>query len=144
MKIILALIGLLLVAPPAWADAYVVDMTNVLMGEDGRPARDVFAKGPVAQGKEDPDPTCEKCPVLSLGLAVSHALFATFSQDSDTPDQKWARAVLAQRIKSEKAAQLSAEEISVIKRQLGKTYGGVVLMQAFPMLDPNAKPPEVK
>jgi hypothetical protein len=129
----------------AWAESgYIVDMTTVLMGEDGRPARDVFAKDPVAKGQEDPDPRCEKCPALRLGVAVSHALFASFPEDHDTPDQKWARAVLAQRVSEEKAAQLTAEEVAVIKRQLGKAYGGIVLMQAFPLLDPNSKPPEVK
>lgn len=137
------------VAGPALAGepakpGHLVDMTAVLMDDAGRPARDTFAKEPVPAGKEDADPKCDKCPVLRLGLAVSHALFAAFPDDKDSPDQKWARAVLAQRVKEEKAAQLSAEEISVIKRQLGRAYGGIVLMQAFPLLDPNAKPPEVK
>ncbi len=34
--------------------------------------------------------------------------------------------------------------LRVVKRLLGKAYGGVVLMQAYPLLDPNAMPPAVK
>jgi hypothetical protein len=39
---------------------------------------------------------------------------------------------------------LSAGEIAVIKRELGKAFGSAILVQAYPLLDPNAKPPEVK
>lgn len=117
-----------------------VDMTQVLLDDIGRPAADVSAR----EGKEEDDPRCAKCPRLTLGRAVAQALFAAFPEDRDQAEQKWARAALAQRIKADPKATLTAEEVAVIKRQLGRAFGGVLLMQAYPLLDPNAKPPEVK
>jgi hypothetical protein len=114
-----------------------VDMTAPLHDEFGRDARDTLE-----QGKEDPD--CARCPPLTLGRACAHALFASFPDEQVAPDQKWARAVLATRIRDDNAAHLDADEIAVIKRLVGKVYGGIVLMQIYPMLDPNAKPPAVK
>jgi hypothetical protein len=133
-----ALAALLLAGPARAADGRSVDMTAVLHDESGRPARDVLARLPG-------DADCAHCPVLTLGRAAAHALFAAFPDERELPaDQKWARAVLAARIENDTAARLDAEEIAVIKRLLGKAYGGVVLMQAYPLLDPNARPPAVK
>jgi hypothetical protein len=114
-----------------------VDMTAALHDEFGRDAKDMLE-----QAKDDPD--CARCPPLTLGRACAHALFASFADEQAAPDQKWARAVLAMRIRDDKAAHLDADEIAVIKRLVGKAYGGIVLMQIYPMLDPNAKPPAVK
>lgn len=123
---------------------HAVDMTKIMLDEQGKPAKDVMAKDPATPGMPDPDPRCDRCPMLTLGVAISHALFASFQQDKDTAEQKWARAVLAQRIRDDPQAALTADEISIIKRQLGQAYGGVLLMQAYPLLDPNAKPPAVR
>ena len=114
-----------------------IDMTTVLADENGHPAKDVLD-----QAKDDPD--CAHCAVLTLGRACAHALFASFPDEQITPDQKWARAVLAQRIRADKSAHLDADETAVIKQALGRAYGGIVLLQAYPLLDPNAKPPAVK
>lgn len=125
----------------AWAGEakprHTVDMTQVLLDDSGRPAPDLSVR-------EEDDPRCAKCPRLTLGRAVAQALFAAFPEDKDSAEQKWARAALADRIKADKAAALTVEEVAVIKRQLGKAFGGVLLMQAYPALDPNAKTPEVK
>lgn len=118
--------------------ARTIDMTTELHDEGGTPAKDVFN-----QGKDDP--LCLHCPSLTLGHAISHALFATLPEERDlSAEQKWARGALAMRIKDDKAATLTADEVAVIKRLLGKLYGPIVVMQTYPILDPNAKAPEVK
>ena len=119
---------------------HAVDMTAVMLDDNGRPAADFSAR----EEKDEADPLCRKCPRLTLGRAVAQALFAAFPEDRDTAEQKWARAALAQRVRNDPAAVLTAEEIAVVKKQLGKAFGGVLLMQAYPLLDPNAKAPEVK
>lgn len=137
-----ALLGLVLVllvpsvqVPVFASDAVTVDMTTVLRDENGHPAKDAL------------DCTDGKCPVLTLGRAASHALFARLPEDEKDPaqgDHAWARGVLAQRIRDDKAAKLSAEEISVIKQRLGEAYGAVIIMQAYPMIDPGAPVPALK
>jgi hypothetical protein len=123
---------------PALAAERTIDMTVPLVDEIGRPAKDVLAREP-------DDPTCAHCPVLTLGHAIAHALFATLPGDkNESAEQKWARGVLADRVRDNKAAALSAEELALIKRDLAEAYGSLVIMQTFPLLDPNAKPPTVK
>lgn len=142
-----AIVLLMLAATPAIAEdaaKRTIDMTHVMLDEQGKPAPDIMFKEPVSPGTPDPDPACSKCPRLTLGHAIAHALFATFPQNPATPDQKWARAVLAERIKDDPHAALTAEEVTVIKKQMGEAYGGILLVQAFPMIDPNAKVPDIK
>lgn len=129
--------------------ATVINMTQIMLDDRGKPAPDLSAKEPLPRGPDgkeivDPDPTCNKCPRLTLGNAVAQSLFATFRDETVDPQQKWARAVLAQRIRNEQKATLTAEEIAVVKRQIGKAFSGIILMQAYPLLDPNSKVPEVK
>ena len=117
-----------------------IDMTVVLQNEAGKPATDEFDFIPTRD-----QPRCENCPPLTLGHAIAHALFVQFPDERDLlAEQKWARGTLAMRIKDAKDAALSAEEVAVVKRLLAKLYGPIVVMQAFPLLDPNAKPPTVK
>lgn len=144
--------ALLLAAPTAsfaQGAASTIDMTTVLKGEDGRPAKDALAS------KEDGAPclspatkergaSMEACPSLTLGHAAQHALMITLPDDKLTGEQKWSYGVLAERIKNNPHASLSAAEVTVIKKRLGEIYDAAVLMQAYPLLDPNAKPPEVK
>ena len=120
-------------APPG----HTIDMTMVLQDEAGKPAKDTL----VSEAKGDRD--CANCPNLTLGAAVAHSLFATYPDERElSGEDKWARARLAQRVKEDKAAALTANEVTLIKRLLAKAYGPIVLLQAYPVLDPNAKPPE--
>jgi hypothetical protein len=145
MRVAIA-VALALLVMPAWAEdkpTRTVDMTQVLTDESGTPAPDFSKKERVDTGRPDPDPRCDQCPRLTLGRAVSQSLFAIYPEDKDA-EQRWARAVLGHRVRDDPAAVLTSEEVTVIKRQMGKAFGGVVLMQAYPMLDPNAAPPTVK
>ena len=121
----------------ALADPRPIDMTTPLVDEVGKPMKDPFEAS-----KDDPD--CTKCAVLTLGHAVAHALFFPEKGETLSGDQKWARGVLAQRVRDAKDAELTSEEITVIKAALAKVFGGIVLVQAYPLLDPNAKPPKVQ
>ena len=148
MKRIAVAAFLLLIAVPALAQRVpaptpaTVDMTTVLLSDEGAPIKDAYERK-TAEAQADPD--CDKCPPLTLGHAAAHALFTSFrDEDTLSPEQRWARGALAERIKNEKAAELSSEEVSVIKRLIGKLYGPLIIMRAFPLLDPNAKPERVK
>jgi hypothetical protein len=114
-----------------------IDMTTVLNDEHGKPLKDAGGQDLKA------DPTCEKCPLLTLGHAIANVLFAP---DKDASGQElWGRGELASRIKDDKTATLTADEIAKIKTLLAKDYPApVIIMQAYPLLDPNAKPVDVK
>jgi hypothetical protein len=115
-----------------------IDMTVVLTDESGKPLPDA-----VGQDFKD-DPSCARCPTLTLGHAVAHALFAQLPGETVSGDQKWARGVLADKVRDAKAATLTAEEVVVIKRLIGGLYSGSVVVKAYPLLDPNAQPPKVQ
>src|SRR5581483_4802090 len=119
---------------------HAIDMTAVLNDEHGRPVKDTLAMLPdgrpcVAPAKPGEAPNLDACPPLTLGHAIAHVLYADLPGDKVTCDQK---------IADDKAAALTVGEIAVIKRRLGEAYSGVILAQAYPLLDPNAKPPEIK
>ncbi len=130
---ILALLALL--AP---AMAATIDMTVVLSDQDGKPIEDQFTR---PEGDKD----CSHCKPLTLGSAVAHSLFFVGADERDvTPEQKWAWAILADKVRNDKSTALTAAESDLIVRRLGKIYGGIVLMRAIPIIDPNRKPPEIR
>ncbi len=132
VSLLLVFVGL------ASAHAGEVNMGQVLLSEKGTPAPDPFE-----QTKEDQE--CAKCAPLTLGVAIAHALVAQQQDERDLdPLQKWARGVLAMKAREGQPMTLTAEETSVIKKLMGKLYGPVIVMQAFPLLDPSEKPPAVK
>lgn len=113
-----------------------IDMTAVLLDVDDRPIVDQAG----IQRIED----MAGAPPLTLGRAVMHALFSAPPEERDVlPEEKWARAALAMQIRDDPAAELTAEQIAKIKRLLGRLYGGLIIMRAFPLLDPNVKVPEL-
>ena len=114
-----------------------IDMTTPLHNLDGSVAKDTF------QQQAD-DPKCERCGPLTLGQVVSYALFMPSDEDKGlAPDQKFARGALAMRVRDAKNAELSAEEIAVIKKCIGRSFSPLIIAETFPMLDPNAVPPKV-
>lgn len=118
-----------------------IDMTQVVLDQNGRPAPDVQAREPIPAGQQDTDPYCTKCPRLTVGHAIMEGLFAI--EQGETADKKWADGMLATRIKDNKDAILNADEVAEIKKKLVNA-GAVLIMQIFPLIDPNAKPPAVK
>lgn len=139
MKSIAITFALAFALHPAFAQevAKTVNMETPVRDDKGAVAKDMtFAT--------KDDMTCTKCPVLTVGTVISRALNASFPDEANLPgDQKWARSVLAQRLKDDKAAKLTAKEAELIERLVGKGYGGDVIRQIMPLIDPNKKPPEL-
>jgi len=112
-----------------------IDMTQVLVDENGMPVKDQFMQGP-------DDPQCLKCKPLTLGAAIAHALFAALPSEKDiSGEQKFARGNLALRIEHDPHAKLTASEITVVKDLVGKLYSAIIISRVYPVLDPNAGPP---
>ena len=133
------LLAMLIVAAPAMAQtkSQPIDMTVVLHDDNGRALKDPMDATP-------DDPKCAHCRDLTLGRAAAHALFGSYPDErSLSGDDKWARGLLAGRIRDAKKAELSAEEVTLLKKLIAEMYGPVVIVQAFPALDPNALPPKV-
>lgn len=113
-----------------------IDMTVALLDENDKPIIDQTGIRRV----ED----LAGAPVLTLGRACMHALFATFPDEGELSiEEKWSRGLLAMKVRDDPLADLTSDQIVKIKQRVGKLYGGRVIMQAFPLIDPTAKPPEL-
>jgi hypothetical protein len=114
------------------------DMTKPILDNKGQPIKDAFEATPN-------DPTCKMCPILTIGAAISHALSANFADEASlSGDQKWARSLLGNRLRDETDAHLTAKEVAVIEKVVGKAFGGQIIAQIVPLIDPNHKEPEVE
>lgn len=131
--------GALLLASAMSASAVTLDVTRPLKNEMGAPSRDCSEISP--DGK-----SCVSYIDVTIGYAIAHALFMQFDDErSLSGDQKWARGELAWRIQHAKQSiDLTAEDVVVIKRCVGKAYPPLVVQQVFPLLDPTAQPPKVQ
>jgi hypothetical protein len=148
MRCLFAVIVLIAASSVAFADSgYTVDMTTVLHDEGGKPIKDPSENAATVPGPDGKptlvDPDCLKCPPLTLGAAVASALFMPDRDASGA--ELWTRGTLATRVRTEKAATLTATEVTLIEKLLAKRYPApIIIMQAYPLLDPNSKPGEVK
>jgi hypothetical protein len=120
-----------------------IDMTHVLTGPDGKPARDSSEKAAVPSGQIDPDPSCDKCPLLTVGRVVFHALgIADRGVDGSV---LWGRGELANRLKDDPKAELTGPQMALIVKQIGLAYPVPwVIEQTYPMIDPSLRPAEIK
>lgn len=108
--------------------AYAIDFTQTLTNLDGTPV--------VAQeGK--PQPT--------LGTICEQALLATFADERDSTGketieakEKFDRWKLASKLNGTDV-KLSAEELALVKKLVGKAYSPLIVGQAWSMLDPGVK-----
>lgn len=126
----LILAALLLSVPAFAAEApRTIDMTTVITDLHGKPLPD----GSKATAD---DPKCEKCAPLTLGTVVASALLA---ERKDEPNlstvDKAKRGVLAMRIVDDKAAVLTAPQVSEIERLLN-AWSLLVVARALPLIDP--------
>lgn len=140
LKIVIVFVSFLALSSSVFAEdvkQFKIDMTTPLRNENGTPMKNG------EQATKD-DPACEKCETATLGYAVSHALNLPFRDESDLPgEQKWARSLLADRIKDSKTAVLSAPETALIEKLIGKAYPGFVIKQIIPLIDPNHPAPKI-
>jgi hypothetical protein len=143
LRACLLIMFMMAVVPASLADTApnVIDMTTVLTSDEGQPIPDVADMAP-------DDPGCKKCRPLTLGLAAYHALQAVTATEQQngkpTPEEKWQRGALAVQVKTDPRAALSVEEIALIKARIGIIYGSMVILKAYPLLDPAAVPPKIK
>lgn len=90
---------------------------------------------------DDPPPKPgEACKVkrpVTLGLIAMRALVAP--EQNLPPEEGLKRGQLAMSVYKSPGALLTAEETALIKKQIGKFYGPLIVMRAFALLDPAAK-----
>jgi hypothetical protein len=120
---------------PATAAAHEINFKALLPDGKGSFVKDIF-------GSHENDPECAKCAFLTLGGAAYYALNFSFPDERDIDGlvKAW-RSKLAFRILNDEHAALSSEETTAIKTTIKKLYrlfpnGGIVILDALPMIDP--------
>ena len=102
-------------------------LATVLAEHEGDPAAAVAA---LVDAVANPEP-------LTLRVALTNALVAQFDDEQKLPgEEKVARWTLAQRVHRDNAVELSAEEVSLAKKLIGRAYGAIVVGPAHALLDP--------
>lgn len=116
-----------------------IDMTTVLTTERGVPMKD-----PSDRAEEDKD--CVKCGSLTMGHAIAAALNGSYEDEKSLGfQQRFDRAALGNKIKDNRAAQLTAPEVALIERLIAKAgFFPSVVYQIAPLLDPNIRAGEVQ
>jgi len=78
-------------------------------------------------------------PIVKLAEITLNKVCATAlmrpPKEPDTPDQKYEKGKLAMRIWPLDEAELSIEELALLKECIGVTYGPLVLVQAWDLLE---------
>lgn len=118
-------LGLILIAGPALADPRKIDFSTIIVDQDSVPFEECA---------DVTDKDCKTKKPLTLGAASLRAL-ALPERDMEQAES-WKRGELAMRVYKSTAAQLTAEEISLIKKQIAKAYNPLVTYRAVSILDP--------
>jgi hypothetical protein len=121
---IIAIIATLLICG-ATAGAADVDFSAVLTDPDGAPIIDCVSAD------------CAGKPPLTLGRLALHVLTASFPDEQGlSGEEKFRRGLLAMRVYGGGKVVLNAEDTALIKRLIAKGYGPLVVLRAWPLLDP--------
>lgn len=119
------------------ATAGAIDLTAPLHTETGAPMTECVKAA--ADGKG-----CDKSQVVTVGEAISHALFSTLPSDIGprgeslvSGEVKWERGVLAEKVKGAKHITFSLAEATMIKKCVGELYSPLLVAQLFPLIDPH-------
>jgi len=99
-----------------------IDVTQKLVGLDGEPLKD--------QKQED----------LVLRSICENALLGMNPKEQIAGEEKMARYALAMKIHKYDEVDLSAEEITKIKKIVGDSYAPLVVGRAWEILDPKGEP----
>lgn len=105
-----------------------IDFTVVLTDQDDRPLQECA---------EPDDRECKVKRPITLGSIALRALSA--QEQGLSPDESLKRGALAMSVYKASAAELSADEISLIKRQIAKIASPFIVARAFPILDPSGR-----
>lgn len=105
------------------------------------PARAVDINFAAKLTDQDDKPIIDGDKVLTLGRAAMVALMTPQIDEQQQPvEEKLRKGDLALRAYRasvlEQATEISIEDVALIKKYIGKTYGPLVVVRAFPLLDP--------
>lgn len=130
----LTAIFLIFVLVPAFAadEPRKVDFQTVLTDQDGEPMTECI-DDPLPKGGE----VCKVKRPVTLGTVSLRSLAA--AEQGLAPDESLKRGQLAISVYKSAGAQLTAEETALIKKQISKFYSPLIVMRAFPLLDPATK-----
>lgn len=110
---------------------HTIDMSVQLKGEDGTPAKECVKL-------TDDGKSCQDQGPVTLGHTVAHALNGLYGDEQNlSGDERFSRGMLAYRIRDEKHAVLSVEDLALIKKCVGKAYPPFLVAQIFPLVDPS-------
>lgn len=120
------LLLLLLLTTSAWADPRSIDFTVPILDADGQP----FTECPDGP----PTPDCKNKRDITLGFVVLRAL--SVPEQNLKPEDGLLRGKLALRLYKAKDEHLTAEELVLIKAQVAKAWGPLIVARTFALLDP--------
>jgi hypothetical protein len=125
----LLLIILLGVFLPVAAQAGGIDFAALLTDLDGQPIPDCVGND------------CANKPALTLGVIAIRCLTANFPDEekSISGEEKFKRGELALRIHKDGKTSLTAEDVALLKKLVGKAYGPLIVVKTWALLDPAQK-----
>lgn len=133
MRLIAAVLVFVAFWCPALADdGRKIDFTQVILNQDEEPITECADHIPP---KDDRD--CKVHRDLTLGMIALRAL--TFPEQGMGQDESLKRGQLGLMLYRSPGAELKAEEITLLKDQIRKTYGPLIVGITFPILDPAVK-----
>jgi hypothetical protein len=129
------LIGLVVLFAMWGGAVQAADFSAKILDMDGRPFVDDVRCPADTAGKRK----CED--EVTLASIAVRALMANFPDEQNLPgEDKFKRFALAMKIKDGGEVAVSAEDVSLLKRLIGKLYTPLVVGRAFPLLDPAEVP----
>lgn len=136
-KLLLGLVGAVLLVGPASA----LDLTQRFRDTD----KSFITEPNVKPGNKEKCDGRDGGPCMTLGSVIFQSLLATYNDEPGiTGEEKFNRGRLAQKIQDQKAVDLTAEEVVLVKKLVGKLYTPIIVVQAYGMLDPAAAPAPAK
>ena len=79
---------------------------------------------------------------LTLGSVAINALLGTYADEQISGEEKFKRYQFAERISSAGGQEVSAEEVALLKRLIGKGYPPIIVGPAFLALEKDPAPVE--
>jgi hypothetical protein len=135
MRLVAALACLMFAAAAASAAdaARKIDFTAPILDQDDMPMRECTEPATLAAT----DPGCKAARTVTLGALAMRALVAP--EPGIAPEESLKRGQLALDVYRSAGAELTAEDIALIKRLINKVYPlPLVVVRTFPLLDPAA------
>lgn len=117
-----------LVAPAIAEDARKIDFTAVLVDQDNEALKEC------ADPDLKLDQPCKTFRPITLGMVAFRALVTPEAGISQ--DESFKRGQLGFALYKSTGQQLTAEETALLKRQIARSFGPLVVARAFPILDP--------